>query len=155
MFSDFITICSSDSCIFQHQSLTERNNETVSGGSVFSQSRHHVTIRKQVSEVCLHMGRKFPHDSEPLIQSSCFVSWCHNRVRKYFVSFLQNVAVRTSPRYDLISWSSRPLWWNAVIQDIREAKGSWTLPTLANTHTVCSHAFGWLVVWKGVNELAF
>lgn len=85
---------------------------------------------KQVSEVCSHMYWKFPHNRRPLIQSSCFVSWCHKRDRKYPPPFQQHLAVRNSQRYDLTSWSSRPLWWNAVIQEICEVRSAWTLQTL-------------------------
>lgn len=77
-----------------------------------------------------HVHEKFhPIDTYPLTQRSSSVSRCYNRARKYSVSFLLPLSVRTSLRYDLTSWSSWPLWWNAVIQDMWEAKGSWTLPT--------------------------
>lgn len=130
------------------------NSIMTTGGRFFREplSRHN---HKQVSEVCLHMDQNFPHNRDPLIPSSCFVSWCHNRDRKYSSPFLQHFAVRTSQRYDPASWSSRPLWWNAVIQDICEAKGSWTPWSYSHTQCVCAYMFGYSVLWKGVNQLAF
>lgn len=109
-------------------------------------SRHN---HKQVSEVYSLMYQKFPHNRESLIQSSCFVTWCHNRARKYSVPCLQHLAVRTSQRYDLTSWSSRPLWWNAVIQEICEAKGAPTLLTLP-PYALCLRRCAWLL--SGVEQ---
>lgn len=124
--------------------VIECNNENYKGGSLFFQSHYHVTIADRLVRVYPHMCWKFPHNRDSLIQSSCFMSWCHNRARKYSVPFLRHLAVRTSQRYDLTSWSGRPLWWNAVIKDICEAKGSWTLPT-SFTYALCVRACVWLL----------
>lgn len=122
--------------------------------ALFSQSHYHVTVTNGLFEIRIHMCWEIPNNSEPLTQSSCRVLWCHNRVRKYYIPLVTHLAVRTSRRYDLISSSSRPLWWNAVIQDICEAKGSWTLQTLV-AYTPLVSQFGRLAVWKGVIEMTF
>lgn len=46
--------------------------------------------------------------------------------------------------YDPTSWWSWPLWWNAVIQDICEAKGSWTFPTFS-PYALCVCVCVWLL----------
>ncbi len=76
----------------------EFNNENCKEGSLFLQRHYHVTITNRLVRSARTCARKFPHNREPLIQSSCFVSWCHNRARKYSVPFLWHLAVRTSQR---------------------------------------------------------
>lgn len=62
--------------------------------------------------------------------------------RKYSAPSLWRSAVRTrtppDKRYDPTSWWSRPLWWNAVIQDIMWGKGLSNCPDPLHLHTVCA-----------------
>lgn len=120
--------------------------------SLFLQSRYHVRITNRLVGSS-HTCQKGSRIREPLIQSICFMTWCHNRARTYSVPFLQHLAVRTSQRYDLTSWSSQPLWLNAVIQDMW-GKGLLNSPDLIRICSVCVCVW-LLVVWKGVNKLAF
>lgn len=152
----FTDICGTATCVFQtllpfgpqisrsfNTAVIERNDKNYKGGSLFLQSHHHVTVTNRLVRSACTCAQNFhiidSHWPKAAVLC-CGVITESGNILSHFYGIL---AVRTSQRYDLTSWSSRPPWWNAVIQDICEAKGSWTLPTLF-TYTLYVCVGAWL-----------